>query len=183
MREPSEKLKSIYFERFADPSSIHIREHLITLKEYASRVNRVTEFGVENANSTAALLMGQPESLLCYDIQPCPYIRELTRYAGRTKLVFTQADVRVIPPIAETDLLFIDTDHWKGQLKEELRIHAASVKQWMILHDTETFWEKNPYDGRPGMKYAVEPFLRKNRQWKIAVQYTNNNGLMVLEKK
>jgi len=49
-------------------ASIDIREHLDTLREYASRCNSVTELGVRWVVSTWALMAGRPKRLTSFDI-------------------------------------------------------------------------------------------------------------------
>jgi hypothetical protein len=127
------------------------------------------------------LISGVRKCLYSYDINPCDhhcdYVRSIAHERG-VGFVFTQADSRTVQ-IPEVELLFIDTDHWYGQLAAELA-NAAHRARWFIgMHDTETFW----YDGagREGMKRAVEEFLEANPQWVVREKYDDWNGMMILE--
>jgi hypothetical protein len=96
-------------------------------------------------------------------------------------LVFHQADVLRVD-IEETDLLFIDTWHVYGQLKEELRRHGGKVRKYIVVHDTTTFGQRGETEGHAGLWPAVEEFLAAGT-FAIKVRYQNNNGLTVLERR
>jgi hypothetical protein len=83
--------------------------------------------------------------------------------------------------IKKTDLLFIDTDHWYGQIKAELEHHHSRVRKWILMHDTETFGLINPFDGRPGMKAAIYEFMEAHPEWQIKEHFEVGHGLTVLE--
>ena len=132
--------------------------------------------------------------LTTYDINKHPNIDEIERELEGNEFVdfkFIQANVLNIE-IEETDILFIDTYHTASQLEKELSLHSKKVKHRIILHDTTTFWEtgEQPYPGLDhiglscgrGLKYAVEPFLENNPEWKVIFRTEKNNGLMVLER-
>jgi len=61
-------LDHAFEERCRRPSDIN--EHLVTLRDLAANCAHVTEFGVRKGVSTFALLHGQPNRLISYDIQP-----------------------------------------------------------------------------------------------------------------
>lgn len=181
---PVQTLEDIYQQHCATKSDIN--EHLPTLRKYASECTHVTEFGTRGAVSTAALLIAGPKTLHTWDKhQQCP-CSSLKRLAGETDFHALEGDVTAIPPIEETDLLFIDTYHNSEQLSKELKLHASRVRRYMILHDTTTFWSNGEsYDGHPklGLQYALELFLDIHPEWTIKERFENNNGLMVLERK
>ncbi len=55
--------------------------------------------------------------------------------------------------------------------------------KYIIFHDTFTFWEKGQgHESGGGLRYAIEPFLELNPQWKQIYRAENNNGLMILER-
>lgn len=162
-----------------------IQEHLPTLKKYASECDRVTEFGPASAVSTVALLAGQPKSLDVWTPQETCTCNSLKPMSGNTEFNHHVGISTEVDPIPETDLLFLDTYHHKDQMDKELALHAGSVTKYIILHDTTTFWENGEsYDGtpRPGLKYAVEPFLQNHPEWSVRERFENNNGLLVLER-
>jgi GT2 family glycosyltransferase/predicted Zn-dependent protease len=169
-------------KRYADacetPSDIH--EHLPTLYRLAKGCRHVTEFGTRTAVSTTALLHAQPAKLVCYDRVKFPQVERLKALAGPTEFVFVQKDV-LWAEIEETDLLFLDTLHDYDQLAQELKLHAAKARKYIVLHDTTTFAEKGETEGHKGLWPAVEEFLREGT-FRLAERYTNNNGLAVLER-
>jgi GT2 family glycosyltransferase len=171
-------LANLYQAACSTPSDIH--EHLPTLHALAKECRHVTEFGTRTGISTTALLLAQPETLVCYDLRRFPQVDRLSELAGRVRFVFHQADVRTVA-IEETDLLFIDSWHVYRQLQEELRLHAAKVRKYLVLHDTTTYAEKGETDGHRGLWPAVEEFLAK-RTFRIKQRFENNNGLTVLER-
>lgn len=160
-----------------------INEHLPTLREYASKVDKVTEFGFRNGISTIAMLAGYPRSLVTYDINPtCLQVyRHMKQVIHDTKFIFIQGNTREID-IADTDLLFIDSLHDYNQCKIELAKHSDKVSKYIILHDTETFGHTDESGGGRGLMPAIKEFIAKGK-WKLSVQFTNNNGLIILKRK
>ena len=181
--------------------AIDIHEHLSTLRNLAYECQHVTEFGTRYGISTAALICGQPQKMVSYDINAnwfAPYKSEteaLAQVAG-VNFQFVEGDVLGVD-IEETDLLFIDTHHTYNQLTAELNKHASKVKRYIVMHDTVTFGtvDEKPYDNgvvskylegvqsvRTGLKMALQDFLEANPEWKLSAHYGNNNGLTVLIK-
>jgi hypothetical protein len=176
-----------------------IQEHLPTLKRYAEKCKHVTEMGVRSIVSTWALLYANPKKLISIDIKhPSEFINydssgcnieevERLSKANGIDFSFVIGDTLKID-IAPTDLLFIDTLHTYNQLRQELARHASKVSKYIILHDTETFRNKDEiFSGssaetqtKKGIWAAVEEFLSENKNWKIYEHFTNNNGLTVL---
>src|SRR5207249_1177870 len=109
-----------------------------------------------------------------------PQVETLMYAAGRTRFDFHQADVRQVE-IEETDLLFLDTWHVYEQLKEELRLHAAKARRWIVLHDTTTFGDEGETAGHRGLWPAVEELLAQG-QWRLRWRWHDCHGLTVLER-
>ena len=160
--------------------TLDINEHLETLRELASRVNHVTEFGVRDGNSTVALAAAKPFSLVSYDINPMPVDLEaaIKKHLSRFAFQFIQANVLEVE-IAPTDFLFIDSHHTYGQLTKELKLHAGRVSKIIALHDTETFGRTGEDGSTPGLWHAVEEFMAEGVFTRMD-HYSNNNGLTVL---
>jgi len=172
-------LEQLYFRACTTPGNIH--EHLPTLRRLSSGSRQVIEFGVEHAISTTAMLAGQPGKLTSYDLRPSPETESLRAVAGRTEFDFRTGDSLTIDP-EPCDLLFIDSLHTEAQLRVELNRHAADVGRWIVLHDIISFGWVGEH-GQPGLMQAVIGFLRHNHVWQIAEVFTNNNGLLVLERR
>ena len=141
-----------------------IGEHLRTLHALARHpgVRRITEFGVRDALSTAALVSALPARQVSYDVDLGGKVRALHARVqaacggggggggdggadAQTAIVdfeLVEADVLVAPLIEPTDLLFVDTLHTGEHLLAELRRHAARVSKFIVLHDTAVCGEK-----------------------------------------
>jgi len=158
-----------------------INEHLATLKEYSSKCNHVTEFGVRGVVSLWALLAGKPETLIGVDINACPVgqLQQAAKHVG-TDFTFIHDDTLKID-IEPTELLFIDTCHVYEQLAQELKLHANKVSKYIILHDTTSFGTIGQNPGHVGLWPAVEEFLQ-TEPWTIEKRYTNNNGLTIFKR-
>jgi tetratricopeptide (TPR) repeat protein len=181
--------------------AMDIHEHLNTLRNLANECSHVTEFGTRYGISTAALICGQPQKMVSYDINadwfaPFKSEAEALAQAAGVNFQFVEGDVLGVD-IEETDLLFIDTHHTYNQLTKELNKHSFKVRKYIVLHDTVTYGteDEKPYDNgvvseqlnglqrsREGLQMALEDFLEGNPDWKIKVHYPNNNGLTVLKK-
>jgi len=185
-----------------------IQEHIATLCKYSQQCGSIAELGVRGMVSTWAFLSGLISSpapvkrLTCLDIEPIPHAKELADIcrSQNIDLHLLQADSATaeIPPC---DLLFIDTWHVAGHLKRELRQHSSKAGKFIILHDTTTDGEKSEAlrsgadipalarqtgyseeEIREGLMFAVREFLQAHPDWKIAEQFTNNNGLLILSR-
>ena len=182
-------------------ASVDIVEHLVTLRNLANECKHVTEFGTRYGISTSALICGQPDTVVSYDINRGffePYKSEVEALAQKAgvNFQFIEGDVLGVD-IEETDLLFIDTYHTYNQLTKELNKHSSKVKKYIVLHDTVTYGtsDEKPYQhgvvsdqltglqsATEGLWMALEDFLEANTDWMIKEHYENNNGLTVLER-
>jgi len=163
-------------------SPTDINEHLPILREYASKVNHITELGTRFGNSTIAFMSVRPKKFITYDVCHNEKIDYLIRVALDNNLNF-HFKLENPQEIEETDLLFIDTDHHVDQCSKELKLHADKVKKYLIFHDVVSFWEKGQgYLSGGGLKYAIEPFMASHPEWKQVYRAENNNGLLILER-
>jgi cephalosporin hydroxylase len=174
-----------------------INEHLPVLREYAEKCEHVTEMGARWGCSTFAILSGRPKKFVSYDLNTNQNIELAKKLSNNENINFDFIKNNVLDvEIDETDLLFIDTWHKYGQLKEELRLHASKVKKYLIFHDTESYefidepeWGGLYNDIKPlskekeGIWPAIEEFLLHNSDWLIEKRLKNNNGLTVLVRK
>lgn len=185
MRQPPAELEARFQDAKNTPSDIN--EHLELIREYASRVEHVTEFGMRGANgSTVALLAAQPATFVSWDINPHAVVSQtvldLLSERGRTDFQPRVGNTLNIN-IEETDLLFIDTLHTYKQLKAELDRHATKVRKYIIFHDTKTFGAKGEDGNEPGLRAAIR-WLQVAKMfplWQLVEDRDNNNGLVVLE--
>lgn len=160
-----------YQELCRTPSDIN--QHLETLRQYADRIDHVTEFGVRGCISLHAFLASKAKKVVAYDIAN-------VAVPDCEKLTFICADVLDVE-IEPTDLLHIDTYHARSQLQLELQFHADKVRRYLIFHDTFTFGE-NGEDGLTGLNYAITEFLAEHSEWREIYRTDANNGLTILER-
>ena len=154
-----------------------INEHLPYLRLLAKDAGAVVELGVRTGISTTALLAGA-QSVTSYDIDPQP-LEELSRLAG-DKWSYNEGDSTQID-IPECGMLFIDTLHEGDQLRRELSLHSHKASKYIAMHDTVSYGEKGERGGE-GLITAIEEFINDHSEWGVKEHFTNNNGLMVLER-
>lgn len=166
-----EEIQELYKKNCETPSDIN--ELLPILKEYYDRCEHITEMGVRGCISLSAALASNAKKVVAYDIMN-------VSVPECDKLQFICASTLEIE-IKPTDMLFIDTAHYKEQLEKELNLHANKVNKFLAFHDIKTFWE-NGDNGGQGLKYAIEPFLENNTEWIVEYRTDANNGLLVLKR-
>lgn len=172
-------LKTNMFEELCKTPS-DINEHLPTLRDLAKECDSVTEMGVRYIVSTWALLEGLKDGakLTAIDIRhPREYGGNLPAFQmacdkKHINFKFVHGDTLMLT-IEKTDLLFIDTLHENAQLLKELGLHAENVNKYIVLHDTTSC--------RSELWPVVQWFVGQGK-WKIKKEYTNNNGLTILER-
>jgi tetratricopeptide (TPR) repeat protein len=171
-------LGQLYHLACAGPSGL--REHLPLLHDLARRSGHVTEFGAGECTLTAALLFAQPGRLVCFDRLRHEQVDRLASLRGRTDFVFRREDV-LWAQLEETDLLVTDTVGSYAQLHEELRLHAASVRRWIVIARTGVYGEHGEPEGSVGLWPAVEEFLARGA-FRLAERREGGVGLTVLER-
>jgi len=190
------ELEQAYALVCATPSDIH--QHLPMLRWLAANATDgivadrhvpgyVVEFGVRSVVSTWALLAARPRRLLSVDIERHGNVDvcEAVVRDAHLSWTFWQRSTLEIDPLRECDFLFIDTLHTYTQLRAELDRHADGVRNWIAMHDTETFGDRGMDEQTPGLKTAINEFLetRTGQAWSIAAHFTHNNGLTVLRRR
>ncbi len=190
MREITPELGQIYTILCSNNGeNVDIFEHTPTLKSYAEQCDHVTEFGVRWVVSTWGLLAGKPKTMVSYDINYHERIERVKKVAAENSIDFKFVRANTLNIVIDgTDLLFIDSLHTYIQLSKELALHASKVRKYIILHDTITYAHHGmgPELGGDlvpkGLLDAMFEFLKVNPNWKVKQQFTNNNGLTVLER-
>lgn len=163
-------------------SPTDINEHLPILREYAEKCKHITELGTRFGNSTVAFMAARPKKFITYDVAYNPRIDYLKKIAADNEINFI-FKLENPQSIEKTDLLFIDTDHHVEQCSKELGLHAKNVRKYLIFHDVVSFWEKGQgHESGGGLKYAIEPFMQLNPEWKQVYRSEKNNGLLILER-
>ncbi len=162
-----------------------MNEHIDTLFDLATECNSVVEGGVRWVVSTWAFILG----CACKDGEVHSYCWNLLPEIQRAIDICKDEEVSwhfydgdwLNRDIPECDLLFIDTNHFYSQLKEELRIHGPKAKKYIVLHDTVRFGRVGADDKSPGLWQAVKEFVAEG-SWQIKNHYTYCNGLTILER-
>jgi len=155
-----------------------IYEHLPTLAKLSEECSHITEMGVRYCVSTWAFIEGLSKAkgeLVSIDIVNPPEanlkaVEQTCKDLG-VKFSFVLGDTTKIE-IAETDLLFIDTNHTRSHLLWELKLHSQKAKKYIVMHDTESCKEL----------WGAIGWLMNIGDWKVKQHYQNNNGLTVLER-
>jgi hypothetical protein len=98
--------------------------------------------------------------------------------------------------IPETDFLFIDSLHTYCSFTYELEKFSPSIRKYIAMHDTSPPWESvddSEYCGdfseypdyidknKKRLWLAVEDFLHRHPEWKLAARYINCHGFTSLE--
>jgi len=172
-------IQEAYLKVLNTPSDI--QEHLQILNSYASNFRHITEFGVRFGTSTTALLAGQPDRLVCYDICDCPVVQDLRRMAGRTKFTFCQQDT-LNADIEETDFLFIDDYHSGKHVYKELERHAPKVRKFIAFHDIVLFGVRGEKNDEEGILQGINSYLLGHPEWSVSTYRVNCNGLMIIKR-
>lgn len=172
---PMSDIESLY--AIAESKSSDIRAHVPRLRRLATGAKRVVEFGTRTGVSTTAFAASGAE-VVTYDIAATHESHSLCEAAPNVRQVI--ADTLTLDTIPDCDLLFIDTLHCAAQVAAELR-HADKVSRFIAFHDTTTFGTIGD-DGGPGIMVAVREFLVANPEWSERERFTDDNGLLILER-
>lgn len=143
------------------------------LYSYALQCDHITEFGVRWVCSTWIFAAASPKTIISYDTIYEPEIDWASNIINKAGINFKFHHANsIVVDIEETDLLFIDTDHFYKQLIKELHKHENKVRKFIIAHDTECV----------GMWQAIEEFLAGRPQWVLEKRLREFGGLTVLKR-
>lgn len=168
--------KTLYDEyRVAKTINSDIYAHLPRINDLLKDCSTAIEMGVRDGQSTRAFLINDYLKLRSYDLYLDPYVQTLFGVAKTTGMdcQYIQANTLEIE-IEECDLLFIDTDHTYIQLSQELKLHGNKATKYLVFHDTVTYSRE--------LLPAIFEFMADNPHWKIKQQYSDCNGLTILER-
>lgn len=187
------KIKDV-FNKFKQVES-DINQHLFTLYLLAKDCNHVTEMGSRWGHSTFSILSSGVNQFIAYDLDINDNIEIAIDMSIKENINFQFNQKNVLEvDIEKTDMLFIDTWHKYGQLKEELKLHSKNVNKYIVLHDTTSYENRDEPDWgvyqdikplsnvKSGLWPAIEEFLLENKDWEISMRYIHNNGLTILKR-
>ena len=152
-----------------------IYAHLPRINDLLKGCRTAIEMGVRDGQSSRAFLINDHLKLISYDLYLDPRVEFLFGVARTTGMdcQYVMANTLEIE-INEIDLLFIDTDHTYIQLSQELKLHGNKAKKYLVFHDTVTYSKE--------LLPAIFEFMADNPHWKIKQQYSDCNGLTILER-
>ena len=156
-------------QKTLDKSDISI--HLPLLKFLAYQFDYIVEFGVRNANSTLALLSGNPKSLISVDINMTPMYDQLKDLSNWKFIKCSSIDPNL--DIGFPQLLIIDSNHTYDHCLTELNVHAKKVSNCIGLHDTISC---------PGITKAVNEFLNNNKEWFRTYSLSACHGFDIIQR-
>lgn len=169
--------------RVARDTPSDINEHVTRLYELALECDSVVEAGVRYVVSSWAFLLGcacRGGRVDSYCWNHIKEIEDAQRICETAQVSWNfHAGDWLKAEIPETDLLFIDTNHYYSQLCEELRMHGGKARKYIVLHDTTSFGDVGQDGKAPGLWQAVQELCRCGT-WKVLERKTNNNGLTVM---
>lgn len=175
-----------------------ISPHLPRLRDLAANALGCVEFGVKRGASSSALLMGC-DRVTSYDVVETREARELEAIAGEQWSYRIEDARKAVVPDAE--LFFLDSLHTFEQVRDELAAHGHKAGRWLVFHDTATFavvgadgetgrqkWTYVPGKGSVpldclGIRFAIDNYMIKHPEWRIAAHYPDSHGLLVLERR
>lgn len=164
-----------------------ISHYMKVLKEYSDKGNISVEFGLNQVNSTWALLNSNAKYIHSVDIDihknPMKKVgldknvwaihaHNLAWQNGKEYYIHECSSLEI--KFDKIDFLFIDSLHTEAQLSRELKMHSPVVTNHIAIHDTTLF--KNDY------KTAIKDFLNQG-EWEIELELKDNPGLTILKRK
>lgn len=178
----------------------NIRSLLPELRWHAREARVVVELGTWVGRSAVAFLAAEPRGFVSVDREfredVVKRLGDLAEEVGTT-FRFLQSDSRKVE-IPHCDLLFIDTTHTEAHLYAELMKHRDRVAGKILIHDVITFGRRGMRRGSPegqvdemhgpehyeqrGLMHAIERFLERSPEWRLAGVVESSNGLAILER-
>jgi hypothetical protein len=187
IQETYDFIKSNPFDQKGKQSIQWIAHYMDILYNYACECETITEFGINQVNSTWAFLLSNPKRLTSIDIDlhnnstkhletlkgTNIWLLNAQRLASKANIDFKviESDTTKIE-IDTTDLLFIDSNHSYKSLSQELTLHGNKVQKYIIFHDTILVKDLNR---------AINEFLINNPNWIINEIITSNPGLTIIK--
>jgi len=165
-----------------------IGHYMDVLRKYSSKGNISVEFGLNQVNSTWALLASKAKIIHSVDIdvhkRPIQKLRGFDKNIWAIqahKLAWQNGKEYYIHECSSTeiyfdkiDFLFIDSLHSEEHLKNELKLHAPIVSNHIAIHDTMLF--RNAYGS------AITDLLDAG-DWEIELELKDSPGLTILKRK
>jgi hypothetical protein len=154
-------IKSRYIAAYSVPGDIN--EHIEIIYEHVKNAQHATEIGVRDVVSSWAFAKAgldcatDGKQFAASDITRRPAVEDLDHLLNKClthiQYEFLEGDDLVISPW-NTDVLLIDAWHFYRQPKAELVRWSPYVKDYILLHDTETFGFEDEWEVGHGFPMA-----------------------------
>jgi hypothetical protein len=155
-------------------------EHFDTLREFASKCNRVTEF-TKKRESTIAFAAGKPLKLVSYTKEPDLVLRKVIEALPQGSVeIYADTDSLSVPIIDETDLLYLDTVHSGERLKAELSLHGGQVRRFIVIRGTGSNGNVGEGGNSPGLFEGIKWYLNQNPKAFVAYHAEHKWGITVI---
>lgn len=152
-------------------------QHLDKLAELAGQCQHVTEV-THRRESTVALLAAP--KVVSFNSEYDALLPRLSEAFPDRLDLHLMRDIKIQPlRIADTDMLFLDTEGTHKRLLSDLNMYHQNVKRYIVIHDTDLFGRKGE-DGGVGMMQALKEFMLAFPQWSIIYHTDTQHGLTVL---
>ncbi len=163
-----------------------IAHYMEVLKHYSDKDSISVEFGLNQANSTWALLASKATQIHSVDIDvhknPIKHLQvdkniwaihahELASQEGKQYQIHECSSLDI--QFKSIDFLFIDSLHTADHLKAELDKHSSIVQNYIAIHDTQLF--KKSYGT------TIEDFLNEGI-WEVEREFIDDPGLLILKR-
>ena len=150
--------------------------HHDKMMELATECTSYRELGVNQGATAAAVVLAGIRDIHLIDINMSkfePY-KHLFESHVDTFNVVAESSIKNNPlndrPV---DMLLIDSLHNASHVKDELRVHAPSVKKYILFHDTNSI---------NAIRKVVDNFVKDNPQWKLIEHFSQNVGYSLIGK-
>ena len=174
LKEGTNTLESFYEQiveqQLAAHGADYCNQHKAIREHAKGKVYR--ELGTHQGATAACALLSGATSVTMVDISTklvSPNFHLFESYANNhdVDIELIEKNSADVTTVGDCDVLLIDSLHTPAHLKKELNIHAPSVREHIILHDT---FSKR---GLSKVAYELEG-------WKVLVDEQVNVGYMVL---
>jgi len=173
--EEAQEMQLKLLTKGIEPHMQNSFKRLNSLMRYAARCESVKEIGVFQGSSFMAMML---QDSVCHgeaiDINLKKfeqYIKPLLLdYCARTNKTMKAHGVSSLDKstVSEVDMLHIDSLHKPAHLKQELRVHAHSVKKYIAFHDIK----QNDW----ALLKVIEEFCQHNPEWSVVERLTGGGA-------
>lgn len=153
------------------------------IRKYSRGCHNYMEIGVHQGGTASVALLENFKRIQLVDIDLSRYNKFLKplaeSYAAENKieLVTKEIDGRTIGSLGYSDMLVIDSYHHAAHMQKELELHGATVRKYIIAHDTAIV------NGKPDdqLYRCIKTWAEQNG-WKVVDHCTDNVGYTVIKK-